>query len=222
METKLFCSLEELYTGTPPSAEPLCLDRQRLPMCCQAALRARPCLPAQLLGAQISSMQGQQAAAAALWPHTCLHDRHDKALQAQLERVPGHHPAEAGGDDHGGGQARLEGWHQDHPPRQGCAAFAAAELSNSCKLQWCGWHCHQVEKAAVQLSVCSGGQSRPGAPARDLVLTIGEKAHRTFKRDGNDLLMIHRLPLVDALCDSVLEVRLNWLLSLAGMDSSCV
>ena len=39
------------------------------------------------------------------------------------------------------------------------------------------------------------------------MLTIGEKAHRTFKRDGNDLLMIHRLPLVDALCDSMLEVR---------------
>ena len=39
------------------------------------------------------------------------------------------------------------------------------------------------------------------------MLIIAEKAHPTFKRAGNDLCLTHKLPLVDALCDSVLEVQ---------------
>ncbi|KAL7830898.1 hypothetical protein SRHO_G00304000 [Serrasalmus rhombeus] len=47
-----------------------------------------------------------------------------------------------------------------------------------------------------------GGEAdqAPGMEPGDIVLVLQEKEHETFKRDGNDLNMVHKIGLVEALC----------------------
>ncbi len=40
------------------------------------------------------------------------------------------------------------------------------------------------------------GDERPGREAADIIFMIDEKPHPQFKREGNDLVYTHRVPLV--------------------------
>ena len=50
------------------------------------------------------------------------------------------------------------------------------------------------------------GDEHLGRQAADIVFTIDEKPHALFKREGNDLVYTHRLPLVDALAGTTLSL----------------
>lgn len=41
----------------------------------------------------------------------------------------------------------------------------------------------------------------------DVVFVIDEKSHPRFKREGNDLMYTHRVPLVEALCGPTFHVQ---------------
>lgn len=53
--------------------------------------------------------------------------------------------------------------------------------------------------------VCAGDE-QPGQGASDVVFVIDEKPHPLFKREGNDLIYTHRLPLVEALSGTELKI----------------
>ena len=44
------------------------------------------------------------------------------------------------------------------------------------------------------------GDQRPGTAPADVVFVVLEKPHALFRREGNDLHYVLRVPLVDALC----------------------
>ncbi len=50
------------------------------------------------------------------------------------------------------------------------------------------------------------GDEQPGQGVADVVFIIDEKPHPHFKRDGNDLVYTHRLPLVEALSGTELQI----------------
>jgi DnaJ-class molecular chaperone len=50
------------------------------------------------------------------------------------------------------------------------------------------------------------GDEAPGALAPDVQFIIGEKPHARFVRDGNDLVLVKRVTLAEALCGTALEV----------------
>lgn len=60
--------------------------------------------------------------------------------------------------------------------------------------------------AALILIVFAGDQ-QPGMKAADVIFVIAEKPHETFRREGNDLHYTHRLPLLDALCGTTINLR---------------
>jgi len=44
------------------------------------------------------------------------------------------------------------------------------------------------------------GDQEPGLEAGDIIIVLDEKEHKTFKRNGMDLIMEMELQLVEALC----------------------
>ncbi|KAH7299118.1 hypothetical protein KP509_25G073600 [Ceratopteris richardii] len=52
------------------------------------------------------------------------------------------------------------------------------------------------------------GNEEPGIIPADLIFIIDEKPHKVFKRDGNDLVMVQKITLAEALCDSTISVPL--------------
>jgi DnaJ family protein B protein 4 len=54
-------------------------------------------------------------------------------------------------------------------------------------------------KKGTKITFPEKGNEQPSVIAADLVFVIDEKPHEVFKRDGNDLIVTHRLPLADAL-----------------------
>ena len=56
-------------------------------------------------------------------------------------------------------------------------------------------------KKGTKITFPDKGNQKPGTLPADLVFVIDEKPHDVFKRDGNDLVCLKRIPLVDALAD---------------------
>ena len=53
--------------------------------------------------------------------------------------------------------------------------------------------------AGQQLTYSGEGHQRVGMQPADLVIELSQKAHSTFKRVGNDLILLHKISLKDAL-----------------------
>eukprot|EP00887_Chlorella_sp_A99_P007600 scaffold28.g7600.t1 len=62
-------------------------------------------------------------------------------------------------------------------------------------------------KAGTKITFQEKGDEHPDRIASDIVFVLHEKAHPLFRREGNDLVCTHRLPLVDALCGTVVQLR---------------
>jgi DnaJ family protein B protein 4 len=54
-------------------------------------------------------------------------------------------------------------------------------------------------KKGTKITFPQKGNEQPGMVAADLVFVIDEQPHSKFKRDGNDLVVVHKLTLADAL-----------------------
>ncbi|EDQ91307.1 uncharacterized protein MONBRDRAFT_18063 [Monosiga brevicollis MX1] len=63
-------------------------------------------------------------------------------------------------------------------------------------------------KAGTKVTFPSAGDELNDQPAQDICFVIQEKPHQTFRRDGDDLLVTVRIPLVDALCGSTVQIPL--------------
>jgi DnaJ-class molecular chaperone len=50
------------------------------------------------------------------------------------------------------------------------------------------------------------GDEHPGAIPADIIFVVDEKPHPTFKREGNDLVYTHTLPLVESLCGTTVRL----------------
>jgi DnaJ family protein B protein 4 len=61
-------------------------------------------------------------------------------------------------------------------------------------------------KAGTKITFAEKGDERPGREAADIIFMIDEKPHPQFKREGNDLVYTHRLPLVDALAGTTIQL----------------
>uniref|UniRef100_A0A7S0RM28 J domain-containing protein n=1 Tax=Chlamydomonas leiostraca TaxID=1034604 RepID=A0A7S0RM28_9CHLO len=61
-------------------------------------------------------------------------------------------------------------------------------------------------KKGTKITFQEKGDEAPGVVAADVVFVLDEKHHPKFKRDGNDLIHTAQLPLVDALCGTVLRI----------------
>ena len=59
----------------------------------------------------------------------------------------------------------------------------------------------------VLILIVFAGDQQPGMKAADVIFVIAEKPHETFRREGNDLHYTHRLPLLDALCGTTINLR---------------
>ncbi|CAM6127984.1 unnamed protein product [Calypogeia fissa] len=62
-------------------------------------------------------------------------------------------------------------------------------------------------KKGTKITFPEKGNEQPNVVAADLVFVIDERPHEVFKRDGNDLIMTHKLPLVDALTGCTVTVN---------------
>ena len=62
-------------------------------------------------------------------------------------------------------------------------------------------------RVACLSDMFASGDQRPGVTPADIVFMVEEKPHARFKREGNDLLYTHRLPLVEALCGPSFRVQ---------------
>lgn len=62
-------------------------------------------------------------------------------------------------------------------------------------------------KAGTKITFQEKGDENPGRIAADIIFVLQEKPHPHFTREGNDLIYTHRLPLVDALCGTVLQLQ---------------
>jgi DnaJ homolog subfamily B member 4 len=62
-------------------------------------------------------------------------------------------------------------------------------------------------KKGTKITFQEKGDERPGHIPADIVFVVDEKPHTTFKRDGNDLVYVVRLPLRDALCGTTVELQ---------------
>lgn len=62
-------------------------------------------------------------------------------------------------------------------------------------------------KSGTKITFQEKGDENLGRIAADIVFVLKEKAHPTFKRDGNDLIYTHRLPLSEALCGTVIQLQ---------------
>ena len=61
-------------------------------------------------------------------------------------------------------------------------------------------------KKGTKITFPEKGNEQPNVIAADLVFVIDEKPHDVFKRDGNDLIVTHKVPLADALTGTTLTV----------------
>ena len=59
----------------------------------------------------------------------------------------------------------------------------------------------------VLIVLTGKGDEQPGRDPADVVFIIDEKPHSWFKREGNNLIYKHQLPLVDALCGFVVAIK---------------
>lgn len=62
-------------------------------------------------------------------------------------------------------------------------------------------------KAGTKLTFPGAGDQLLGRPAQDIVFEVEEKPHQLFKRDKDDLLVTHDIPLVDALCGADIHLH---------------
>lgn len=62
-------------------------------------------------------------------------------------------------------------------------------------------------KKGTKITFQEKGDEHPGRVAADIIFVLSEKAHAVYKRDGNDLIYTHRLPLRDALTGCEVELR---------------
>ncbi|KAH7425070.1 hypothetical protein KP509_11G038300 [Ceratopteris richardii] len=61
-------------------------------------------------------------------------------------------------------------------------------------------------KKGTKITFPEKGHEQPNVIPADLVFVIDEKPHDVFKRDGNDLVVTHKVPLVDALTGTTVSV----------------
>lgn len=61
-------------------------------------------------------------------------------------------------------------------------------------------------KKGTKITFPEKGNEQPNVVAADLVFVIDERPHEIFKRDGNDLIMTHKIALVDALTGCTVTV----------------
>jgi len=61
-------------------------------------------------------------------------------------------------------------------------------------------------KKGTRITFAGKGDESPNQPAADIVFIVDEKPHATFTREGNDLVLKATIPLVDALCGTVIPV----------------
>jgi DnaJ-class molecular chaperone len=53
----------------------------------------------------------------------------------------------------------------------------------------------------------AGDDMGNGTSPADMIFIVDEKPHPTFRRDGNDLVYTHRMPLADALCGTTIKIK---------------
>jgi len=61
-------------------------------------------------------------------------------------------------------------------------------------------------KKGTKITFAGRGDEHPNQEPADVVFIIDEKPHATFRRDGNDLVYKHTVPLVDALCGTTVQL----------------
>lgn len=61
-------------------------------------------------------------------------------------------------------------------------------------------------KKGTKITFPEKGNYEPGAAPGDLIFVIDEKPHDVFKRDGNDLVIHHKISLVDALAGKTINL----------------
>ena len=67
-----------------------------------------------------------------------------------------------------------------------------------------GWQVLEINvlpgwKSGTKVRFPQAGDEQPGGKSQDLIFVVEEKPHPRFRRDGNDLIIIQELPLVEAL-----------------------
>ena len=80
------------------------------------------------------------------------------------------------------------------------ALYAAAQETITVEVKP-GW------KKGTRVTFENKGDERPGVAPADVVFVIEEKPHPRFRREGNDLIITHRLKLADALCGCSFTVQ---------------
>ena len=61
-------------------------------------------------------------------------------------------------------------------------------------------------KKGTKITFPGKGNQEPGFAPSDLIFELDEKPHAIFKRDGNDLVVMHKILLVDALTGKTLNL----------------
>lgn len=61
-------------------------------------------------------------------------------------------------------------------------------------------------KKGTKITFPEKGNQEPGLSPGDLIFVIHEKPHSAFKRDGNDLIVHHKLSLLEALTGKTLRL----------------
>lgn len=61
-------------------------------------------------------------------------------------------------------------------------------------------------KKGTKITFPEKGNHKAGATPGDLIFVIDEKPHPVFKRDGNDLVINHRISLLDALTSKTINI----------------
>lgn len=79
------------------------------------------------------------------------------------------------------------------PTHNACLTFSWTPLSSS-------------TTTPQQVTFSGKGDERPGRPADDLVFVIKEAPNAVFKRAGDDLETVVKLPLATALCGGTIQV----------------
>ncbi|EPS67310.1 potyviral capsid protein interacting protein 1 [Genlisea aurea] len=62
-------------------------------------------------------------------------------------------------------------------------------------------------KKGTKITFPEKGNHEPGAAPGDLIFVVDEKPHPAFKRDGNDLIVNHKISLLDALTGKTLHIN---------------
>lgn len=62
-------------------------------------------------------------------------------------------------------------------------------------------------KKGTKITFPGKGNQQPGSPPSDLIFVVNERPHSSFKRDGNDLVMIQKILLLESLVGKTLNLR---------------